>query len=244
MNIERLRERINGYDSEEITKYYHYLTFLVFSTGIALAFTSLIDPHLPIAIVHLIFPDEPYDTAQLLKVSPGIILFLYGILTTGASILMYLIERTLSIDRSLSTLWESSLTSRMLTANSFIATFVFVRAVVAVSGVVGPGTVGHAGAIPVIQIALPGFRIHHYMFGMLTMIFIIYRMLFHESYSEKLMSVLFGVSLGLFIDEVGLILTQGDYFTLSTYVFAVVFATILFIGIYSEIESHGQSDQG
>lgn len=49
---------------------------------------------------------------------------------------------------------------------------------------------------------------------------------FHDNYSEKRMAILSGVGLGLFIDEIGLILTEGAYFTTSTYVFATVFAAV------------------
>ncbi|MFB6175186.1 MAG: hypothetical protein ABEJ87_04375 [Candidatus Nanohalobium sp.] len=225
-----------------LSSVYRGLIALIFSVGFALAFTSLIDPSLPINIISFFFPDEPNEIAGLLRISPQILLILYGTLTVFIAFLMYLLENYISLSTPPKKLLNSSLTLRLITIISFTTTFIAVRAIVAISGVVGPGTTGSAGGLPVIQIALPGFRVHHYIFGVLILIYTTYRMLFHENYSEKLMATLYGVGLGLFIDEIGLILSQGKYFTLSTYIFATLFATLFLTGLYIDIKTHRKQE--
>ncbi|MFW5985517.1 MAG: hypothetical protein ACOCQ1_04465 [Halanaerobiaceae bacterium] len=81
------------------------------------------------------------------------------------------------------------------------------------------------------NIILFGYHIHHFYFG-IAMICIAAWLAIVDSdlLSRKHIAILYGAGLGLFMDEVGLLLTWGNYNASSTYILS-----LLLIGIFLNI---------
>ena len=231
-------------NEDALFRAYHWVTVAVFSLGAALLVTSLIAPQLPLQLIRAVFPDEPAGVATLLRISPQVLLMLYGALMLLVAAFLVLAGRSVTMeDESVSTLSNGSLSLRFLALLSFSITFISVRAIVALSGIVGPKSSGTAGGLPVIEISVPGFEVDHFFIGFLILVIVGYRVLFQNGYSEKRMAILYGAGLGIFVDEIGLLLTEGDYFTVSTYVFATIFATAFLFGIYWDLRTKNQQQR-
>ena len=114
----------------------------------------------------------------------------------------------------------------LLALISFVASFMIARVFTAISGGV------------VLRIA--GFHIHHFWYG--TILLGIGGWLginFDEERIVRFAAVIYGAGGGLIGDEVGLLLTFGNYWTSITYTFIIVFvafvcAVILFM-LYSKV---------
>ena len=73
-----------------------------------------------------------------------------------------------------------------------------------------------------LQTELFGFRVHHYWWGILLISLAGWMAIVHKGKTfDRTASIMYGVGLGLLIDEVGLLLTN-DYFSMSTYSMVVI----------------------
>ena len=84
-----------------------------------------------------------------------------------------------------------------------------------------------------------GIHIHHFWFGIaLVAIGGWLGISYNDKETSRIASILYGAGGGLIVDEVGLLLTFGNYWTSLTYAFLVVFlsfiAVILFFYRYRE----------
>ena len=85
-----------------------------------------------------------------------------------------------------------------------------------------------------------GYHIHHFWFG-LTMLVIggWLGISYQNERSDRFASVIFGAGSGLVGDEVGLLLTLGDYWTEITYTFIILVSSVagvaILFSIYSKI---------
>lgn len=85
------------------------------------------------------------------------------------------------------------------------------------------------------NIILFGYHIHHFYFGLALVIFSGWMAVVgSERLSGETLALLFGVGLGLAMDEIGLLLTWGDYYSRATYLLSIlllgVFLNIVFFG--------------
>jgi hypothetical protein len=96
---------------------------------------------------------------------------------------------------------------------SFIASFVIARTFTTLS----PDTVLIGG----------GFHIHHFWYGVAMLAIGGWLGISYENERiNRIAAVLFGAGSGLIVDEVGLLLTFGDYWTDITYTFVIIFLTL------------------
>lgn len=225
--------------TDSLIDYYRILTVIVFSIGSALLITSIIDPQLPIQIISTFLPQEPSQDAQLLQISQQALLILYGLLVVLVSIFMRFLEHYfMKTEGPVFRIPDEPLSLKFITLISFSATFIGVRLLVTLSGIIGEGKSGLAGFIPVNELWLAGYHIHHFFLGFVILSIVGWITLFWKDYSKKIVAVLYGAGLGIFVDEIGMLLTEGNYFTVSTYVFATILAVAFLIGIYWELKTY------
>ena len=118
-----------------------------------------------------------------------------------------------------------------LIAASFLASILFIRLSVWIAGSADSefAAAAKAGVLPETQfyigsnIILFGYHIHHFYFGFLLLCIAGWLAIVgSKSFSRTHAAVLYGAGLGLFLDEIGLLLTWGDYYSSLTYLWCLV----------------------
>lgn len=89
------------------------------------------------------------------------------------------------------------------------------------------------------ELWLWGYHLHHYFAGFLLLAAVGWMWLLREHDHRLLGAVMYGAGLGVVMDEIGMLLTEGDYFALSTYVVAVAFLSVLLAGLYWDLRKIG-----
>ncbi|MFW6007495.1 MAG: hypothetical protein ACOC4G_11300 [Bacillota bacterium] len=121
---------------------------------------------------------------------------------------------------------------------SYFFSFLFIRLAVIIAGSAGSAasTAAKTGEVSFYigsNVILFGYHIHHFYFGIL-LIFIAGGMAItgSEMFSRKQLAVFYGIGLGLFMDEIGLLLTWGDYWSRLSYILTLflggIFLNIVF----------------
>ncbi len=207
--------------------------------GLSIILSALVFPRYPDRVFGLVLGDYSHLLAVLVVSEQLFSLIL------GATILVFSSVSHFILDIRMGTLgafWEFSGDAfvRLLVLVSFSAAFATARILVVLSGIVGPETVGTAWIVPVNEVWVRGYHVHHFFFGFLFLTLAGWFSLF-GSYSRARIAVLYGVGLGIFVDEFGMLLTEGDYFASSSYFIAVVFTSLVLAGIYWDrlSETHG-----
>jgi hypothetical protein len=104
---------------------------------------------------------------------------------------------------------------------SFLITFTMSRALVVLSG----------ESQPSLELWIGNYHIHHFFFGMLTLSISGWISLIGNKKKYKMAAaILYGGGLGLLIDEIGLLLTWGNYWAKQSYVFGVI-VIVIFLSI-------------
>lgn len=81
------------------------------------------------------------------------------------------------------------------------------------------------------NIILFGYHIHHFYFGLALLVASGWMAIVEsERVSGDTLAVIFGVGLGLVMDEIGLLLTWGDYYSRATYL-----VSLLLLGIFLNV---------
>ncbi len=213
--------------------------------GIALGFTIIVSnfifPRLP-AILMGFLPIDYHGIAEALlldEAAAGLIL--------GSFILLFSSVMHLSLDIYLDTVgvpwrFKGDEFLKLLGAVSFALSFLTARVLVVLSGIVGvESDFGMAGFIPVREIWFQGYHIHHFFFGFLALTYVGWKTVFSRDFSPPRMAVLYGAGLGIFVDEIGMLLTEGDYFATSSYFVAIVFMSLVLAGLHWDRISSSQS---
>ena len=83
------------------------------------------------------------------------------------------------------------------------------------------------------NIILFGYHIHHFYFGILMIAIAGWFAITESGFeSKEKLAVFYGIGLGLLMDEIGLLLTWGDYYSSLTYILSIillgVFLNIIF----------------
>lgn len=118
---------------------------------------------------------------------------------------------------------------------SYLAGFIFIRLSVYLAGAADtefaqaakigelPGVDFHIGR----NIILFGYHIHHFYIGFALIALAGWLALVGtNSLSKKHLAAMYGVGLGLFFDEIGLLLTWGDYFSQLSYLLTLFLAGV------------------
>lgn len=220
-------------DRETAVKLYRAVLAVGFAGGVALIVSAVLAPRFPISVIHAIFRDEPYEVAGLLMITPRLLLVLYGTLSSVLSAGLYVFSQAFlhSLDAGSAEMRDRTFTRFIVTA-SFAVGFLGARTLVTLSGIVGNPSAGLAGFLPIREMWVLGYHIHHFFFGLLFLVIVGWVAVFRGDYSKNRLAVLYGLGTGIFVDEIGMLLTGGEYFALSTYFLAVTFFSILLAGVY------------
>ncbi len=99
------------------------------------------------------------------------------------------------------------------------------------------------------NIILFGYHIHHFYFGVLLMGVAGWLSLTaSRRFSVKQLAVIYGAGLGLFFDEIGLLLTWGDYYSSLSYLLSLLLAgiflnIIFFSGFWESVKENLSSSR-
>ena len=124
-----------------------------------------------------------------------------------------------------------------LIASSFLASVLLIRLSVWLAGSAESefAAAAKAGALPETQfyigsnIILFGYHIHHFYFGFLLLCIGGWLAIVgSKRFSRTHAALLYGAGLGLFLDEIGLLLTWGDYHSSLTYIWCLVVLALFF----------------
>ena len=125
-----------------------------------------------------------------------------------------------------------------LITSSYFLSFLFIRIAVVIAGSVqSPASqAAKAGELRFYigtNIILFGYHIHHLVIG----IFLIalagwFAIVGSQRLSRSELAIMYGVGMGLFMDEVGMLLSWGDYWSTTTYVLSLLLAGIFLNVIY------------
>ena len=107
---------------------------------------------------------------------------------------------------------------------SYFLSFVFIRTAVWIAGS-AQGLSADRYFYIGRNVILFGYHIHHFYFGFILICYAAWMAIVHtETMDRKLMAVLFGSGLGLFMDEIGMLLTWGRYHNQLTLVLSALVA--------------------
>ena len=85
---------------------------------------------------------------------------------------------------------------------------------------------------PSVVVLTGGFHIHHFWYGLAMLVVGGWMGISYQAERiDRLAAVLFGGGGGLIADEVGLLLTFGNYWVEATYTYVVIFITFVTMGI-------------
>lgn len=135
---------------------------------------------------------------------------------------------------------------------SFLLSFLFIRLLVLLIGaaesefaqIAKHGQTPHVDFYIGRNIILFGYHIHHFYFGILLICIAGWiAIVGSETFKKKHAALIYGTGLGLFMDEIGLLLTWGDYYSSLTYVLtiflvAVFFNIVFFPYFWEEVRSN------
>ena len=119
---------------------------------------------------------------------------------------------------------------------SYFISFLFIRLMVYIAGAANTefAKVAKMGLTPDVRfyigrnIILFGYHIHHFYFGILLICIAGWIAIVGSPiFSRKQTAVIYGAGLGLFMDEIGLLLTWGDYYSALSYLLSIFLAGLI-----------------
>jgi hypothetical protein len=124
--------------------------------------------------------------------------------------------------------------------SSYLLSFIAIRLMVIIAGSVKNETVIaiKEGAIPSKlyigrNIIVYGYHIHHFYFGILLLSIAGWMAIVgNEYFSKEKLAIMYGIGLGLFMDEIGMLLSEGNYYSSLSYLLGVLLLGILINIIY------------
>jgi len=191
-------------------------------SGTAIIIAALINAIFFIDLLK-IFTGKVLGAAMLLRMSYettlifiGYIILLFGFLRSIFSLL-----RTHSFNAD-----SKKLQLQFIILSGFIVSFLIARAFVVLLDI--PLNSAH-------QLWVKGYRIHHFFYGIGVLI--IGGWLEHTHNGRlvtKISAGLYGIGVGVLVDEFGLLLTFGDYWSAQSYVFFVIISLLFLITLLFE----------
>jgi hypothetical protein len=238
-------ERYLGLSKRAVAALYKAVALLGFSAGLSLAVVAAFTPEQAVATITYPTAETALSLADDLRVSPRFLLLLYGFLVSTVAASFYLFTKGFvhSVRHDAASARKVGL--RFVVFVSFAAGFVGARAVVVAAGLVGEGTSsGSFLGLPVHQLDFGAIHIHHYFYGFVTLAVVGWIAVFRDDYSKRVVAVLYGLGMGVFMDEVGMLLTGGAYYSRSTYFAVVVFVAVFLAALYWDLRKQGGETDG
>ncbi|MFW5873560.1 MAG: hypothetical protein ACOCZZ_01655 [Bacillota bacterium] len=122
--------------------------------------------------------------------------------------------------------------------SSYLLTFIFIRLAVIIAGSAGSAASqavkdGELMFYVGTNVVLFGYHIHHLFFGILLICLAGWFAITGSNYfSKRDTALMYGIGMGLFMDEIGLILSWGDYWSSTTYLLVLLLAGIFLNIVY------------
>ena len=228
----------NRTDNSRPEKYWKFIQFgfvrIIIAMGAGFIVATVLNPIGANRLIEIILYD-PYSLSNLFQLDETWILLGFG---TGLIIFgillytfMYLTEYRFKLflqrfNKSDVILLQKKKHSQLLEVQfiitlSFLITFTVSRAIVVLSG----------ESKPSLELWVGNYHIHHFFIGMLLLAISGWIGLVGNQKKYKYTSaIVYGGGLGLLIDEIGLLLTWGNYWAKQSYVFGVI-VIVIFLGI-------------
>ncbi len=133
--------------------------------------------------------------------------------------------------------------------SSYLLSFLFIRIAVIIAGSVqSPASqAAKAGDLRFYvgtNVILFGYHIHHLTFGIILIALAgWFAIVGSRTFSRRDLALMYGIGMGLFMDEVGMLLSWGDYWSTTTYILSMLLAgiflnIIFFPDFWSEVRGH------
>lgn len=207
---------------------YELVIFVLVAVGASLLASSILEPQWAVLFFLEHMPGLVMKTISWLQVRPKTAIAIYGgVLTVGALGIFAVVERRARAGlRDYTQLREPVLLRFLITVGFFVG-FVGARAIVVVGGLAAGEGALSAGFGLLQQIWIFGFHIHHFFFGFILLVIAGWGALLHPEISQRWLAVLYGLGVGVFVDEFGFLLTWGDYYSRQSWFVAITFLTVL-----------------
>ncbi len=200
--------------------------------GFSATFSALLFPRFPAAFYSAVLGEYSQVFMDALVVGEQLFSLIAGFTLLSLSLILhFLIDVYLGVLEDVSSYSETA-RLRMVVLSTFFLSFLVARVAVILSGIVGPETSGMAGFLPINEVWISGYHVHHFFFGFMALILAGWILLFRENISRYYAGGLYGTGLGIFMDEFGMLLTEGNYFATSSYFAAMTFLSLLLVGLY------------
>ena len=237
MKVHEAFEDYLGMSKRAVAVFYRAVAFAGFSAGISLVVVALLVPDTAVVAVRYTVSDTVLTLADDLRVSQRFLVLLYGFLVSAVAAAFYLFTKGFVASVRHEDVSAEQVGLRFVVFISFVVGFVGARTVVVAAGLVGEETTrGSFLGLPIHQLDFGAVHIHHYFYGFLTLAVIGWIAVFRDGYSKRLVAVLYGLGMGVFLDEVGMLLTEGAYFSRSTYFAVILFVAVFFVALYWDLK--------
>lgn len=238
--LTQLRENLGGAATVS-----QALAWVAIAGGVTLLVGAFLEPQWLIRLFLDHLPGGLFWLIDLLDIQATTVLGLYGgALTLVAVGVFVAVQRRQWADEDRLAALREHLSLRFLVAVSFVIGFVGARAVVIMGGLAGDSTPSRAAeSLPIGEIWLQGYHIHHFFFGFAALVLVGWLALFYPSLDRRWLAILYGLGMGIFVDEIGLLVTWGEYYARSTWFVAALFLSIVVAGMvwtWDQVEESGE----
>jgi len=243
MKVHEALEDYLGMSKYAVAVLYRAAAFGGFFAGLVLVAVAVIVPDAAIFAVRSVFSESVFALSEDLRVSRRFLVVLYSFLLSAVAAAFYLFTKGFVASVRHEDVSAEQVGLRFVVFVAFAVGFVGARAVVVAAGLVGEETTsGTVLGLPIHQLDFGAFHIHHYLYGFLTLAVVGWIAIFRDDYPKRLLAVLYGLGMGVFLDEIGMLLTEGRYFSRSTYYAVVAFVAVFFVALYCDLRSQDTQD--
>lgn len=213
------------------------LAWIAVAAGLTLAAAGLLEPLWPLRFLSRHLPGLLTAPLEWLGLSPTAALIVYGVLLTGAALAVFTaaVAWARAQHHEVHARFRESMVLRLLALVGFVCGFVGARAIVVAGRLAQPGVSGPSGGggfeLPFREIWIQGYHVHHFFFGFLVLAVVSWIAVFHPGEHRRWLAALYGIGMGVFVDEWGLLVTWGDYYARSSWFMGVLFLAILVAGM-------------
>lgn len=237
MRFYEILNRYLGLPRRGVASLYRWTAIGGFSLGLSLIVVAIIVPDAGSVLLRYLLPGSAFSLAEDLRVSFRFLMLLYGVVTSALAVAFYLFTQGFVHAYTTEDVSTHKVGLRFVVFVSFIVGFVGARAVVVAAGLVGEDTSsGTFLGLPIQQLDFGAMHIHHYFYGFVTLAVVGWIAVFHKDYSTTAVGILYGLGMGVFVDEIGMLLTEGEYYARSTYFAAVLFVSVFFAALYWDMK--------
>lgn len=239
MKVHEAIEDYFGVSKRAVAVAYKSVALAGISAGVSLVVIAFLVPDTALVAVRVLVSEAALALADDLRVSPRFLVALYGVLLATVAASFYLFTKGFVHSVRHENVSAEKVGLRFVVFVSFAVGFVGARAVVVAAGLVGEDTSsGTFLGLPIHQLDFGAFHVHHYFYGFVTLAVVGWIAVFRDDYSKRVVAVLYGLGMGVFVDEIGLLLTEGAYYSRSTYFAVVFFVAVFLAALYWDLREH------